>query len=232
VENPRWKQAGLALGFLGLGLLIGSGRIPATTRWERYSSFLPESAGHTAVPLERIGKFRGVLSADSTAVPSTEGTLCRYPVDLREVVSIDGQFRGSARGSVLLLIRDGPMLFRGQEVTVHSGMESSRQPGRFAYTSRAHIDELRVGAFAGRIDSLRAGAFRAIQSRFRRLDPQVDALLQALALGRREELEASLYEKFRTAGSLHLLALSGLHLGILYILLNLVGTSSPLTCSG
>jgi competence protein ComEC len=34
-------------------------------------------------------------------------------------------------------------------------------------------------------------------------------------------LGISLYEKFRAAGSLHLLALSGLHLGILFFLLNL-----------
>jgi competence protein ComEC len=222
VENPRWKRTGMALSFLGLGLFIGGWRTPETTLWKRYAPFPPGPAAHTAVPLPRIGEFKGVLIADSTAVPQPEGTLCRYPIKLEQVVSIDGQFSGSARGIVLLLIRDGPLLFRGQEVTVYSGLERSRQPGRFIYTSWADIEELQVGVFSGGIDRLRAGLFADIQSRLRRLDPEVAALLQALALGRREELATSLYEKFRTAGSLHLLALSGLHLGILYFLLNLV----------
>ena len=221
VENPRWKRAGLAVSFLGLGFVMGGLRIPERTRWERYSSFLPGSAEHTAVDVQRVGGFRGVLVADSTAAPAQEGTLSRYPIKLEEVVSIDGQSSGSARGTVLLLIRDGPMLFRGREVIVNSGLERSRQPGRFTYTSWADIHKLRVGEFTGRIARLRAGLFAEIQSRLRRLDPEVAALLQALALGRREELGTSLYEKFRTAGSLHLLALSGLHLGILYFLLNL-----------
>jgi ComEC/Rec2-related protein len=221
VENLRWKRAGMALSFLGLGLLIGGLRIPEKTRWERYSSLLPGSVEHTAVALQRVEGFKGILVADSTALPVPEGTLSRYPIKLEEVVSRDGQFSGSARGTVLLLVRDGPMLFRGQEVIVNSGLERSRQPGRFAYTARADVRELRPGGFPGRVDRFRAGVFADIQSRLRRLDPEVDALLQALALGRREELGASLYEKFRTAGSLHLLALSGLHLGILFFLLNL-----------
>ncbi|MBN2553191.1 MAG: ComEC/Rec2 family competence protein, partial [Spirochaetales bacterium] len=54
------------------------------------------------------------------------------------------------------------------------------------------------------------------------LEPAVFALLDALLLGRREELPSALYGKFRASGSLHLLALSGLHLGILFILLCLL----------
>jgi ComEC/Rec2-related protein len=222
VENPRWKRAGLALGFLGLGLLIGSLRVPEKTRWERYSSLLPGYAVHTAVAVQSVGAYRGILVADSTAVPASEGILSRYPIKLEEVRSIDGQVSGSARGTVLLLIRDGPVLCRGREVTVSSGLEPSRRPGRFTYISRADADELRVGDFTRRIAGLRARLFAEIQSRLRRLDPGAAALLQALVLGRRDELGTSLYEKFRTAGSLHLLALSGLHLGILYLLVSLV----------
>jgi ComEC/Rec2-related protein len=222
VAFPRWKQAGLMLSFLGLGVSIGGLRVPEATRWDRYPRFLPGSAAHTAVPPQRVGEFGGVLIADSTAVPGSEESLSRYPVELERVASVDGQLRGSAAGNVLVWIRNGPMLFRGQELTVYAGLERSRQPGRFAYTSRADTDQLRVGAFPRRIDSARAGVFAEIQARLRQLDPPVAALMQALLLGRREELEISLYEQFRSSGSLHLLALSGLHLGILYLLLCLL----------
>jgi len=221
LENPRWKQTGVLLSFLGLGALIGSVRIPDTTRWDRYPRLFPGSSAHTAMPVHRVGEFRGVMIADSTTVPDSAGTLSRYPVQLKEVVSIDGQQRGSAGGSALVWIRGGPMLFRGQEVTGYAGLAPFRQPGRFAYTSRAESGQLQRGALPRGIDSLRAGIFAEVQSKLRRLDPSVAALLGALALGRREELEISLYEQFRASGSLHILALSGLHLGILFLLLSL-----------
>ena len=220
--NARWKQAGVMLGFLGLGFLIGSLRTPETTRWNHYPRILPGSPAYTALPLHRVGGFRGILSADSTAIPDSAGTLSRYPIKIEQVVSIDGEQSGSAAGNVLVWIRSGPMLFRGQEVTVVAHLADSPQPGRFAYTSRAEADGLRGGGFPSRIYALRAGVFAEIQSRVQRLDPSVAALLQALLLGRREELEMSLYEQFRSSGSLHLLALSGLHLGILYLLLCLL----------
>ena len=46
--------------------------------------------------------------------------------------------------------------------------------------------------------------------------PSTAALLQALLAGRREGLDPATVETFRAAGASHLLALSGLHLGILY----------------
>ena len=46
--------------------------------------------------------------------------------------------------------------------------------------------------------------------------PDSTALLKALLTGRRERLDASTVAAFRTAGASHILALSGLHLGILY----------------
>ena len=219
-NNPRLKQAGLMLGFLGLGMLIGGMRIPQTPRWDRYPRLFPVSPAHTAIPLRRVGEFRGILAGDSTAIPDPEGTLSRYPVKLRQVVSIDGQRSGSARGAVEVWVRGGQALFRGQEVTVYAGLKRSHQPGRFAYYCRAESDQLWGGAFPRRIDSLRAHAFLRIRSRLQRLDPPVAALMGALLLGRREELEISVYEQFRTSGSLHLLALSGLHLGILFLLLS------------
>ena len=48
------------------------------------------------------------------------------------------------------------------------------------------------------------------------------SLLKALLLGRRDELDRATVETFRAAGASHILALSGLHLGMLYGILNVV----------
>jgi len=47
-------------------------------------------------------------------------------------------------------------------------------------------------------------------------DPENNALMEALLLGRKGGLSASTVAAFRNAGAAHLLALSGMHLGIIY----------------
>ena len=67
-----------------------------------------------------------------------------------------------------------------------------------------------------------APAERALAGLLRAIDaadfPHADtaALLKALLAGRREGLDAATVSAFREAGAAHILALSGLHLGILY----------------
>jgi ComEC/Rec2-related protein len=224
LRDARWRRAGMALSFVGLGLVLGCAATPATARWHRHLRLFPPVPAHTAVVLHRIGAYRGIMLSDSTAVPvptapDSVGTLSRYPVRLTEVASVDGQIRGSARGSVMLRIPDGPMLLRGQEVTVQAGLAPAREPGRFAYDSRAGAHQVLAGGFPKRIDSVRAAVYSRMRRRLQRLDHEAASLLEALLLGRREALDRSLYERFRSSGSLHLLALSGLHLGILYLLL-------------
>ena len=63
---------------------------------------------------------------------------------------------------------------------------------------------------------------RALGALLRRIDgtgfahPSTAALLEALLAGQRDGLDRATVEAFRAAGASHLLALSGLHLGILY----------------
>jgi competence protein ComEC len=46
--------------------------------------------------------------------------------------------------------------------------------------------------------------------------PDTGALLKALLTGNRSSLSPAVIEAFRTSGASHILALSGLHLGIIY----------------
>ncbi|HFX17793.1 MAG TPA: ComEC family competence protein, partial [Flavobacteriales bacterium] len=51
-------------------------------------------------------------------------------------------------------------------------------------------------------------------------DKDVRALLNALLLGERQDLSPEVYQNFQSAGTVHILAISGLHIGILLIFLN------------
>jgi len=55
-------------------------------------------------------------------------------------------------------------------------------------------------------------------------EPDVLAIINALILGQRQDLSKEIYDNYTDAGAVHLLAVSGLHVGLLLILLNLIFT--------
>lgn len=73
------------------------------------------------------------------------------------------------------------------------------------------------------------GALRGAVDRIPFSDTETNALVKALITGAREDLSTETTKAFRTSGASHILALSGLHLGIIYSLvrhsLSAVGNS-------
>jgi competence protein ComEC len=50
------------------------------------------------------------------------------------------------------------------------------------------------------------------------IEPQQRAIMQALLLGERKDIDAELYRQYAAAGAIHILAVSGLHVGILFLI--------------
>jgi ComEC/Rec2-related protein len=230
VHLPAWRQTGLALLFLAAGIVLGILRFPAAVSLTSVSgSGVPSGlvgvlngmGAYTAFSPDRVAGFSGVLSADSTVTPGSSRGATRYQVRLEQVWTAGGELRGQARGSALLWVRDGPPLLMGREITVEAKLAASEEPSPFAYLSWADAAEVQGGGYRRPLFRLRGSVIAAVSGRLGRLDRPVAALLSALLLGRREEMEGRIYEQFRSSGSLHLLALSGLHLGILYLFLSL-----------
>ncbi len=211
----RSRRSGLALLFVGLGFVVGFLRSP-----EALHGFAEPAHGglsaYTAVRPERVTSFAGILKEDSSSTPNPSGKTTRYSVRLEQVVSAHPPVRAEAAASVLVLAADGPVLFRGREITVVSSLHRNREPGAYDYISRAKPDQIYAGEYRQRLHRRRAAVLSELHVRFQQLEPETAVLAEALLLGRREEIDPVLYERFRRSGSLHLLALSGLHLGILY----------------
>lgn len=51
-------------------------------------------------------------------------------------------------------------------------------------------------------------------------DPDVTAIINALLLGQRQDISKEIYDSYTQAGAIHILAVSGLHVGIILFLLN------------
>ncbi|WP_245617603.1 ComEC/Rec2 family competence protein [Siansivirga zeaxanthinifaciens] len=53
-----------------------------------------------------------------------------------------------------------------------------------------------------------------------KFNPDVTAIVNALILGQRQDISAAVYSDYNNAGAIHILAVSGLHVGIILLILN------------
>ena len=72
--------------------------------------------------------------------------------------------------------------------------------------------------FFGLAQNLRAKVVAKLQAT--KLSPDERAIIQALVLGEKKDISKELYEEYAAAGAVHILAVSGLHVGIILIILN------------
>lgn len=69
----------------------------------------------------------------------------------------------------------------------------------------------------GLAQNLRAHAVSKLQATI--LSPDERAIIQALVLGEKKDISKELYEEYAAAGAVHILAVSGLHVSIIYFIL-------------
>jgi ComEC/Rec2-related protein len=210
VSPMRFWRAGLRLAALGLGLGVGLLRM-----WP-YPQ--PNPGG---LPLSRIAGLRGVLAEDS----STAGEGTAYRVRLRSVWTRGQELEAAARGEVLVLARRGQRLYWGREVRVTGALLQAREPGAARFVSRAAA--IAASGYPNPLLARRAAVHQDIERRFAAMGQPVAVLLSALLLGNRAGVPETELELFRSSGSLHVLALSGMHVGILYGLVSLLLTFLP-----
>lgn len=203
----RWS-AGIVLAVVSSGWLAG-----VYTAAER-----PPSA---ALPASTIRTIRGTARADLRPSSSTS----RYiPLSLTEIRTQAG-WTGSAEGHVRLLW-EGP-----EHLVTDSGI-STVVPHRgdvievdapFPHAGRSAIwansDSIRVVPTTGAMSDARRGVREGLRRRLARLPHEARAMALALLLGTRGEMAPEMIAAVRGAGASHVIALSGMHLGVLALLL-------------
>ncbi len=201
LESPGARRAGAWLAALGAGLGLAA------------LSLTPLGAGQrlAGIPEERIRGFEGTLVEDST--PAAGGAML-YRLRLRRVWGKDLQASGA--GLVELTVRDGARLYWGRQVRVAAAVRRLAANGRVRFVSRAPAGGLAVLGYASRLLEARAAAHRALERRLAASAPASAGLLSALLLGNRAGVPPEERALFQASGSLHVLALSGLHAAILF----------------
>ncbi|MGA2478269.1 MAG: ComEC/Rec2 family competence protein, partial [Spirochaetia bacterium] len=184
--------AGLVLG--GLSLLRMSD--------EAQRAFLP-------APAAEISGFSGVLREDS--VLTQKGTTV-LRVALRSAVSARRGLQGEARGSIVVFLPGDYRFAMGEVLSFRAPLAASLRPSaREQLTAGVQRGMIHTEGFAGRAWAVRADVRDWLHRAVARAGYPASALMEALLIGSREDVPAALYDGFRRTGSLHILALSGLH---------------------
>ncbi len=141
-------------------------------------------------------------------------------------LSTDG--RSGEGGRLWVTARPGPdAVRRGDRVRVIGSVRApsgSRNPGGFDFAGYLRWRDIRRTMRARRIsferrgagpESVAAGVEAAISATLRRRSA---GLLRALLLGRTDQIDAALLDSFRSSGTVHVLAVSGLHVGFVILI--------------
>jgi competence protein ComEC len=121
-----------------------------------------------------------------------------------------------ARGGILLFVTGDARFSIGQRVFVRAAPSPLGSFGPERWIARARLTDVRSRGFAGPVWAFRAEARGWLHRTVSRVGYPASALLEALLIGVREDVPGDLNESFLKTGSLHILALSGLHVTVLY----------------
>ena len=165
--------------------------------------------------------------------PERSATRVRFELQVSQVV-LDGEAR-EARGRWLVYAtppgelvarRDAPFFRYGDAVTVHGTPQAPRPFDGFDYPAYLAAQGITATMFAQEAQVTGEGGARwrtALYAARGRLADSIErampfpesAVGSAMLLGKRESLPPELTDKFRGTGAAHLLAISGLHVGVL-----------------
>ncbi len=212
----NWFVLFLHLTLMGVGMLL-------TSRWLEKASFsFPEEYGAYQIRIEEQPEEKprsilcrsSLLTSDSTLM-KTEKTFLFY----------------LAKDSASYQLNKGDTLwvYAQLESVVPSGIPEAFDYGRYlrrkgvcgsAYVASGHwkmVGHSSSMSVMDRLEKVREG----LKERYRELGFQGDelALLTALTVGEKEDLSEEIREVYSVSGASHVLAISGLHIGLLYSIL-------------
>ena len=203
-----------------------------------------ESADASSLPLIPTGSnIAATVQIDDA--PETSGS--RYRFRGRVISDAGGEASGLPAGTNLLVYalppdelvaqRSRPFLRYGDTLRVLGSVERPEPIGDFDYAAWLESQGIAGVMWARQVELVaRDGGTRttvavhrirtSLAAAIQRSIPEPQAgLAQALLLGIRSELPQSVKESFRTAGMSHLLAISGLHVGIVMALTLAAGSA-------
>ncbi|HAK46522.1 MAG TPA: hypothetical protein DCO79_11470 [Spirochaeta sp.] len=181
----------------------------------------------SGLPAARVVRLHGRAAADSRKLSSGSYML---ELDLKVVEAGNGAI-ADAGGRTLLFFDKNPAVFAGRLISVDAALkisdthnalmqrqrlsEASLLKDSAVFTANPRSGSLSRGGWSSPLAEYRAQLAGMIAARCNEMGPAAGGLFAALFSGNRDGLSVEESSIFRRAGCSHILALSGMHLGIL-----------------
>jgi ComEC/Rec2-related protein len=180
---------------------------------------LEKRSGYTGIELSQVEEFSGVMAKDSVA-RQDDGYI--HYIDLNSVSSFDVD--ADAQGTVMLISSTGEKHYTGEIISVKATLSSFHGDGKpvIHFISSIKKDNIKGKGFSSFLWRMRYSIHRIFEGHIQSMGYPASSLFEALFLGVRENLPEEMYDGFEKTGTLHILALSGLHVGIIYLLITLI----------
>jgi competence protein ComEC len=198
------RRAGTLLASAALGFAVGAGSL--------HGMHAVLEGGRLPIEAAAVRRFSGVLRADSMLSADGDPLLRLRAL---EAETSDG-ISAHIQAGVLVVVRGDWRFSAGERLAIRGGLAPFASTGAERYVAGVNRDDLRSAGFASSAWGVRAVIRDAFHRAIAGIGYPASALLEALLIGSREDVPADLREGFRTTGSLHVLALSGLHAGIVF----------------
>ncbi len=243
-ELALWISIGTAVA-LSLALLLRLQPIASGTIL--MLAFVSIGYGLTCTRVERLfeAHFENCLSASDATflkvgvdeLPQEKERTMKFIARVDAAIN-QGEWTPTQGKVLVYLQKDSAAraLHIGDELMIHARcveMEGPKNPGGFDYRAYMRMKQVHHQIYARSSDWKRirmgGGWFRQIrgwqQQAVHRLSmlgmgEKEHAVLSALLLGSKQDLDRSQVDAFAKAGAMHVLAVSGLHVGIVYLLLS------------
>jgi ComEC/Rec2-related protein len=206
-----WRKRGLSCIAGALGLLLG---VVLLLTMEYETDYLV-----TGTEMTRIDAFNGFMTADSEPL---QDKLNVCTVQLISVSADNNSFFSEAHGILKLFIKSGENFYAGELISVHGRLKKNVKDFPHQIISWVDADDVRRSGFISWFYKIRYDIFKWCEFHIKLMGDPQSSLFKALFLGDRKGLDGELKHNFYNTGSVHLLALSGLHVGIVFAFIGLL----------
>ncbi|MEJ2663461.1 MAG: ComEC/Rec2 family competence protein [Spirochaetia bacterium] len=204
-KSAELRKKGPALICLGLGLFLGS-ILSQSITGERYSFF-------TGTDPSRVAWFKGYLTADDQKLHD-DVSVCT--LQLTAAATKDRSFTAEAYGEIRLFIRHSTGVYAGQVIEVRGRLTGGQKNSAGTVSSWVDNKQIHIVGFHSWFSHARYAVLQWCSARIEKMGAPQNSLFKALFLGDRRGLDADLRQSLVNTGSVHLLAVSGLHVGIVF----------------
>jgi ComEC/Rec2-related protein len=206
------RRKSLILFTLSAGFLLGL--------YSHTHFFILKNSCYTGIPINQIQTFKGILLEDTTFCENDESNLTIHKLKLISVSPMDQSTSAEADGRIILYDKSEQYFHSGEIIFVRGKIWENKED--LLYPLSCSPNSIQREGYSHWYFSIRSALLKQIENRINAIGYPASGLFMGLFLGKKQNIPKNIYSGFKNTGTLHLLALSGLHVGIIYLLILLL----------